>query len=192
MCLSLELGIVYSVTFLSSSTNIEISLRAAAKKMPYPASPQNVLTKSMATATAVVREISYRQHVVPRMSSMVRLPTIGTIILLLVYFGFIMGLEFYNNYTAGAQYHVAIGLRAAWITIAQLPLLILLAGKHNLIGYITGVSYERLNVYHRWVGRVIWLTATIHWASLQTAWSKFPLDALEKSTDYCYPTGQYL
>ena len=144
----------------------------------------------MATATAIVREISYRQYVVPNLSSTIRLPTTGTIILLLVYLGFIIGLEFHDNFTAGPQYSIAIGLRAAWITIAQLPLLILLAGKNNLIGCVSGVSYERLNVFHRWVGRMIWLTATVHWASLQTGWSKFPLDTLEKTTDYCYPTGE--
>ena len=114
----------------------------------------------------------------------------GAVYLLLAYLGFVIGLEYYHNFILGAQHYQAFSLRAAWLTVAQLPLLILLAGKNNLIGLLTGLSYERLNIFHRWVGRMIWLTATLHWAYQQYGWSQFGLNALEKSTDMCYPTGK--
>ena len=110
-------------------------------------------------------------------------------LLLLTYLGFIMGLEYYHDFVPGAQHYQAFSLRAAWVTLAQLPLLLLLAGKNNLIGLVTGIAYERLNVFHRWVGRAIWLTATLHWAYQQHGWDLYGLTAMEKATDVCYPTG---
>ncbi|MGC0727537.1 ferric reductase-like transmembrane domain-containing protein, partial [Escherichia coli] len=41
-------------------------------------------------------------------------------------------------------------------------LISLLAGRQNIIGYLAGMGYERLNWFHRWISRTLWLTATIH------------------------------
>ena len=70
------------------------------------------------------------------------------IILLLLYIAFVLALEFVKQDIPGEQHNEAIGVRAGWLTITQLPLLILLSGKVNFIGLITGVSYGRLNVIH--------------------------------------------
>jgi hypothetical protein len=65
----------------------------------------------------------------------------------------------------------------------------LLAGKNNLIGLISGVSYERLNVIHRWVARVLFFLVTLHVIFLHLAWNAYDLGPLEYSTDSCIPTG---
>jgi hypothetical protein len=70
------------------------------------------------------------------------------IILLLLYIAFVLALEFVKQDIPGEQHNEAIGVRAGWLTITQLPLLILPSGKVNFIGLITGVSYGRLNVIH--------------------------------------------
>lgn len=64
-------------------------------------------------------------------------------------------------------------MRCGWITITQLPLIFLLAGKRNLIGYVTGTSYERLNWIHRWVSRSMFLTATIHFGHFLRTWAQY-------------------
>ena len=38
----------------------------------------------------------------------------------------------------------------------------LLAMKNTPLAFLTGYSHERLNVLHRWVGRVIWFWSSIH------------------------------
>lgn len=81
----------------------------------------------------------------------------GTITLVLAHFAFVIVLEFANNNVAGAQFWQARGVRAGWLAIAQLPLLIVLVGKYNIIGMLSGVSYERLNVLHRWTARIMLL-----------------------------------
>jgi ferric-chelate reductase len=116
-------------------------------------------------------------------------PPIGTVLLLVAYLSWVIGLEFVNNNIPGAQYHTSLGVRAAWLAIAQVPLLILLAGKNNLIGLASGISYERLNVLHRWVARMLFGLATLHMVNLHMAWNAYGLKDLEYSTDSCIPTG---
>jgi hypothetical protein len=146
-----------------------------------------MITSFLAGCTAVVREVSYHQFTPA--NSWLRIPAVGSILLILIYFGYIMGLQFYNWDYPGAQYWQAQGIRAGWLTIAQFPLLLLLAGKRNLIGYAVGISYERLQILHRWVARVMLLTATIHGGVQAYGWNKYGVMRLEIDTDSCIPTG---
>ena len=107
----------------------------------------------------------------------------------MTYIAFILGLELYQNNITGAQHYTALGVRAAWLGVAQIPLLILLAGKNNLIGFVTGLSYERLNVYHRWVARSLLLTQTLHFGFQSYGWNQYGLMQLEWKTDTCPTTG---
>jgi predicted ferric reductase len=63
-----------------------------------------------------------------------------------------------------------IGYRTGFVSIAQLPLLFLLAGKNNIIGFLTGLSYERINWLHRWAARCLLLTTTIHFGYWLQDW----------------------
>lgn len=163
-------------------------MRAAAANRPRPASPANSFSRALATITAIHREASYAQYT-PVNNRFLKVPPIGTIALLVGYLSWVILLEFSNNNIAGAQHFTSLGVRAAWLAIAQVPLLILLAGKNNLIGLVTGVSYERLNVIHRWVARVLLVLATLHVIFLHLAWNAYGLKDLEYSTDSCITTG---
>ncbi|KAK4692075.1 hypothetical protein P7C71_g5059, partial [Lecanoromycetidae sp. Uapishka_2] len=168
---------------------LQLRIRAAAVKAPYPAKPSNILTRCMATITAIAREVSYVQLTPARRAFWFKVPPLGTICLLLAYLGFVLALEFINNDVPGAQHYTALGVRAGWLAVAQVPLLILLAGKNNLIGFVTGVSYERLNVLHRWVARMLLLLATLHLGYQNYGWNEYGLMQMEWSTDSCPPTG---
>ncbi|CAG7848050.1 SubName: Full=Related to ferric reductase (Metalloreductase) {ECO:0000313/EMBL:CCA71821.1} [Serendipita indica DSM 11827] len=54
--------------------------------------------------------------------------------------------------------------RAGFLAVAQLPLVFLLATKNNILATLMGRGYEKLNFLHRWSGRAIFLSATIHGA----------------------------
>ncbi|KIN01964.1 hypothetical protein OIDMADRAFT_161694 [Oidiodendron maius Zn] len=163
-------------------------MRAAATNRARPASPSNAISKSLATITAIYREASYAQYA-PNSSQLLKVPPVGTIILVVGYFSWVILLLFMNNDIPGAQHYTSLAVRAAWLAIAQVPLLILLAGKNNLIGIVSGVSYERLNVIHRWVARVLLFLVTLHVIFLHLAWNPYGLRKLEYSTDSCIPTG---
>ncbi|KAK8854583.1 hypothetical protein IAR55_003322 [Kwoniella newhampshirensis] len=58
--------------------------------------------------------------------------------------------------------------QAAWVAVAQVPLIIALAGKNNIISFLTGISYDRLNYIHRAAGNLcllgVWIHAGGHWS----------------------------
>jgi predicted ferric reductase len=66
-----------------------------------------------------------------------------------------------------------VAFRCGVVTLGQLPLIFLLAGKNNIIGYLSGVSYERLNWLHRWCARTMLLTATIHMGYFFSSWDRY-------------------
>ena len=100
-----------------------------------------------------------------------------------------MAIEFHDNNIPGAQHYTSLGVRASWLAVAQIPLLLLLSGKANLIGALVGVSYERLNVLHRWVSRAMLLLITLHLGYQNYGWNQYGLRKLEWTTDTCPRSG---
>lgn len=168
--------------------DFKVRLWAAAKGYSRTAVPTNVFSKWLACLTAIGREATYPQCT-PTSSSWIKVPPVGVITLLVLYLAFVIALEFIDNNLAGAQHFTSLGIRAAWLTIAQVPLLILLAGKNNLIGFFAGTSYERLQVFHRWGARIMLVLATLHLIFIHLSWNAYDLGPLEYSTDSCIPTG---
>ncbi len=76
-----------------------------------------------------------------------------------------------------------IGYRTGFVSIAQLPLIVLLAGKDNIIGALTGVGYERLNWLHRWTARTLWLSATLHMGFWFRNWARYDYIKVKLTTD---------
>ncbi|KAI5799111.1 ferric reductase NAD binding domain-containing protein [Peziza echinospora] len=52
--------------------------------------------------------------------------------------------------------------RCGWLAVNNACLAFLLAMKNNPLSFLTGYSHERLNVLHRWVGRVIFVYSCLH------------------------------
>lgn len=73
--------------------------------------------------------------------------------------------------------------------MAQVPLIVLLAGKHNLVGLLSGMAYERLNVYHRWVARGLLLLAAFHFGFFSDSRNKYGVMQLEWAMDSAPPSG---
>jgi ferric-chelate reductase len=138
---------------------------------------------------AICREATYPQYSPLRTYSWLKIPPFGILILLFAYLAFIMAIEFHDNNIPGAQHYTSLGVRASWLAVAQIPLLLLLSGKANLIGALVGVSYERLNVLHRWVSRAILLLITLHFGYQSYGWNQYGLMQLEWTTDTCPRTG---
>ncbi|KAJ4290043.1 ferric-chelate reductase Frp1 [Collariella sp. IMI 366227] len=110
-----------------------------------------------------MREASYPQLYVPfRSLTWVTLPPLGRIIVLLVYWTIIIYMMATNVVVKDAFFWERIGFRNAWVTVTQIPLLYLLASKCSILGFLVGTSHERLNWLHRWVGRTVFVTATVH------------------------------
>jgi hypothetical protein len=60
--------------------------------------------------------------------------------------------------------------RSGLVGMVQIPLVIALGVRGNIIGLCVGKGYERLKTFHKIVGRVCFLSSGLHTAF----WSKFP------------------
>ncbi|KAF2845111.1 hypothetical protein T440DRAFT_283945 [Plenodomus tracheiphilus IPT5] len=90
-------------------------------------------------------------------------PTFGGFLLLTIY----LVVAFLSTTIVDApfssqHYLDDLAFRAAWITLTQVPLVYLLSAKRGPVSLVAGISYERINYIHRWVGRILFLSATMH------------------------------
>lgn len=98
-------------------------------------------------------------------------PSFGRVIVLLAYWAVIIYMMAgHGAIIQGYSHWEQLAFRNAWTTIMQMPFLYLLAMKVNPIGLLTGISHERLNWLHRWVGRTMLITATVHGFYFWTVW----------------------
>ncbi|WVR09409.1 hypothetical protein IAU60_006476 [Kwoniella sp. DSM 27419] len=71
-------------------------------------------------------------------------------------------------------------MRSGLVATAQIPIVIALGVRGNIIGLCIGKGYERLKVFHKVVGRTIFLASTVHAAAYMYKWTvagKFALYA---------------
>ena len=54
---------------------------------------------------------------------------------------------------------------SGFLVLAQLSIVFLLATKNNVLAVLISRGWEKLNFLHRWAGRGVFLSATIHGAS---------------------------
>lgn len=137
-------------------------LSAARAKTLSPAKPKARFPLWNATLFALAREASNFSIRIPVKERLVRLPTVGRTILVLLNVAVLLVLCFYGLNLTDQFSKESVGFRCGVVTLGQLPLIFLLSGKNNIIGFLTGFSYERLNWLHRWAARCMLLTATIH------------------------------
>lgn len=55
-----------------------------------------------------------------------------------------------------------VATRTGWLSLACMPFVFATAGKSNLISALTGVSYEKLQVFHRWISYAFFVLALVH------------------------------
>lgn len=147
-------------------------LAARSRTQHSPARPRNFSTKTYATLTAVSREISNASVSSFRFGGVNYVqPTVGKLSLVLGHTVLILVLCFYALHPTRNSDAQNTAYRAGFLSLGQLPLIYLLAGKNNIIGWLTGSSYERLNWLHRWVSRTLLLTVTLHLAFWFKNWA---------------------
>jgi hypothetical protein len=138
-----------------------------------PAKPQSWFSSWNATLFAVTREASNYSVRLPLRGRFLRLPTVGRTSLVLANMVVLLVLCFYGLNLTDQFQKENVGFRCGIVTLSQLPLIFILSGKNNIIGF-TGVSYERLNWLHRWCARCMLLTATIHMGYFFSGMSAHP------------------
>lgn len=116
-------------------------------------------------------------------------PPLGPVVVILSNLIVVLVLCFYMLNTADVWKWEDIGYRTGFISICQLPLIFLLAGRQNIIGFLAGMSYARLNWFHRWVARTLWLTVTIHMGFWFRNWARYDYISYQFKNDQMTKTG---
>ena len=140
--------------------------------------------------TAVSREIAYATLPLALATNFHwNSPTLGRVLIVLGELVVVVVLCFYKLNPRDQWQWENIGYRTGFIATAQLPLIFLLAGKNNIIGFLIGSSYERLNWLHRWASRILWLTVTMHMGFWFSSWARYDYIKVKLATDKMTQTG---
>ena len=97
------------------------------------------------------------------------LPSNGQSLAVIVLFAVNMFYLFYNI-TFSIPLMFVFADRASLIFAANLPLLYLLAAKNQPIKFLTGYSYESLNIFHRRLGEILCFAALLHGLGMVVVW----------------------
>jgi NAD(P)H-flavin reductase len=165
-------------------------MRDVSKATADPARPKNLLSGTFATVTAISREFcNYTIPLIPRLKEgenntwndkilrtfprLSHLPPFGYLWLIASNLSLLLAIIFFGFDIKNIRELETIGTRAGWMTVTQLPLVFLMAGKTNIVGRITGTSYERLNWIHRSVARCMFITALVHMSYFLRSWARY-------------------
>ena len=55
-----------------------------------------------------------------------------------------------------------LAVRTGLMAVALIPIIVALSGKYNAVTLITGISYERFNVFHRYVAYICLALSVVH------------------------------
>ncbi|KAK1580023.1 ferric reductase like transmembrane component [Colletotrichum navitas] len=162
------LGIIRGINYLEGLRRLR---RCRSESVRFPTRPSNRITQTWATATAIVREAGHPQLYIPvRGMRWATPPPLGRVLVLLAYWAVIIYMMANDAVVKDAYFWERIGFRNAWVTLMQMPLVYLLSMKVSPVSLIAGISHERLNWLHRWVGRTMFVTATVHGFHFWTEW----------------------
>lgn len=114
---------------------------------------------------AVFRFSAYRKYELKALRG--HTPTIGVMVLLAVGFVFFTAMTlgpqpYYWPSTASFGDSPPLATRTGWMALAATPFLILFATKANMIGTLTGVSHDKLIVFHTWLAWAVLVLALLH------------------------------
>ena len=115
-------------------------------------------------AVAAGRYLAYRRIRGP-LADRFGLPSFGMLAFLLATVLFVSILTFAARpyYRAHEGYgSPPIAIRTGLMAFACTPILVALAGKANPVTLLTGISHEKLNVVHRWVGWITFVLSVVH------------------------------
>ncbi|KAL1960492.1 hypothetical protein VTO42DRAFT_7791 [Malbranchea cinnamomea] len=177
-------GAAIGVATLANILNKIVAAQRFTDTTATPSKPKSLPFRTYATVTAMTRELAHASIGPIAIGKFnYHPPPLGPVSIVLANLVVLMVLCFYKLNTLDQWSWESIGYRTGFISIAQLPLIILLAGKNNIIGILTGSSYERLNWLHRWISRTLWLTATIHLGFWFRSWDRFDYISVKLTTD---------
>jgi Ferric reductase like transmembrane component/FAD-binding domain len=160
----------------SSTTGIPTPTENAMKALGHPATETSpLLSKSAIQSSSYLPSLYsrvryfllYQPAPIPLVDKV--LPSNGTSIFIVLFLGLNI---FYTLFAIApiAENIFVFADRASLMFISNLPLLYLLAAKNQPVKFLTGYSYESLNLFHRRIGEFMCLLAILHGIGMFGVW----------------------
>jgi predicted ferric reductase len=176
-------AVIATATIANVLNKILAYQRITSKNKPFPAKPTSIFFRAHATLSATIREFSNYSKPLSFRNTHFYLPPVGLITTMVGYIVLIVVCVFYRFNVKNFKEFEDIGYRSGFIAVCQMPLIVLLAGKRNIIGSLTGMGYERLNWFHRWTARALLFTIFIHMGYWFTVWDRYDYIMVKIRTD---------
>lgn len=116
--------------------------------------------------TAAMRMLAYRRLPAYRVGLInFRLPVLGATLTLSAFtLGFTLWAFLVQPYYRVDRSFGSppLALRSGMMALGLMPFIYVLGSKVNFISLLTGVSHEKLQVYHQWLARFMFFLATVH------------------------------
>ncbi|GAA5876446.1 hypothetical protein JCM8547_002129 [Rhodosporidiobolus lusitaniae] len=132
------------------------------------------LTGRLLGSTQATRSPIYRRTVAlyryietaqPKAIGPVRLPAVGTFLLIASFwlFTFIYALAvqpfYHSRWDVGSP---PLAVRSGLLALGCFPIILALSTRVNLVSFVVGTSYEKLQVYQRWISYLFFLLSLMH------------------------------
>ncbi|KAG8906458.1 hypothetical protein FRC01_008013 [Tulasnella sp. 417] len=72
--------------------------------------------------------------------------------------------------------------RSGWLVIVQTPLVVSLGSKNSLVGFFLGRGYEKINLFHRWMGALMFVASLYHVIGYIILWIRRNVEARQSAT----------
>lgn len=119
------------------------------------------------TIVTIAREISYGKLEAEHFSNV---PAFGVIIICGGYMALLLSCLLNDIWAEIPIFWERIAMRAAYLSVAQLSLLVVLSTKNNPIAFFLVSSHERVVIYHQLVGICTLLTTSLHMGYFMREW----------------------
>jgi len=129
-----------------------------------PRSQSNKLTATGHKALALCRALSYRSVGGPTAARW-GVPKLGMLIfgIFTLLFFLLMTFLVHPYYRERRGYgSPPLAVRTGLMSTALIPLIVALSGKVNIVTWLTGISHEKLNIFHRWASYLCLFLAVVH------------------------------
>ncbi|KAI2627282.1 ferric reductase NAD binding domain-containing protein [Hypomontagnella submonticulosa] len=113
---------------------------------------------------ALFRMVNYR-HFKGRVADYFAFPSLGSLAFIAITSLFLLLLTFLiHPYYRGRRGYGSppLAVRTGLMAQALTPIIVALAGKVNFITMLTGISHEKLNIFHRWVSYMCLFLSIVH------------------------------
>ncbi|KAK5109033.1 hypothetical protein LTR62_007581 [Meristemomyces frigidus] len=130
--------------------------------------------RNLSTARKLLRKLHalaiYQPPKIPMINK--SLPSNSTTLLILLFLSLNL-IYLLHRTSLTLKFAFLVADRASLLFVANLPWLYLLAAKNQPLKFLTGYSYENLNILHRRLGEWLCLLAVLHSAGMVVGWYTF-------------------